>query len=185
MRHSLGPLAGAYRHEASTAARLPSGVPAPALRWHDMCAGWVILVFDDIEGCRPDLSPNAEDLLAVLAVLAAIAAPQLLPDLAPAPDARGSWLHGWAALAAHQPPDLEEWATLRLPELAVAEKAWAAHASGSALVHGDAITGYAAAYAGYWARMCRQPDPDGVPYLRAYQRRASAAALAWTIHRWQ
>lgn len=47
----------------------------------------------------------------------------------------------------------------------------------------EVITGYAAAYAGYWARVARRPVPPGVPNLRAYQRRASQAALAWTRYR--
>ncbi|WP_433520164.1 aminoglycoside phosphotransferase family protein (plasmid) [Nonomuraea sp. CA-143628] len=45
--------------------------------------------------------------------------------------------------------------------------------------HSETITSYAAAYAGYWARMSRKPAPAGVPHLRGYQRRASRAALAW------
>ncbi|MEV7971475.1 phosphotransferase, partial [Sphaerisporangium sp. NPDC088356] len=48
------------------------------------------------------------------------------------------------------------------------------------LVPSDVITSYAAAYAGYWTRMSRQPAPPGVPNLRNYQRRAAAAAIAWT-----
>lgn len=47
----------------------------------------------------------------------------------------------------------------------------------------DVITGYAASFAGYWTRMSRQPAPPGVPNLRAYQRRAAAAAIAWTTYR--
>lgn len=47
----------------------------------------------------------------------------------------------------------------------------------------ETITSYAAAYAGYWARMSRQPAPAGVPHLRNYQRRASQAALAWLQNR--
>jgi hypothetical protein len=45
------------------------------------------------------------------------------------------------------------------------------------------ISSYAAAYAGYWTRMSRQPAPPGVPHLRNYQRRAAAAAIAWSRYR--
>ncbi|MGH3751693.1 MAG: phosphotransferase family protein [Pseudonocardiaceae bacterium] len=47
----------------------------------------------------------------------------------------------------------------------------------------EVLTSYAAACAGYWTRMSREPAPAGVPHLRAYQRRAAGAALAWVRHR--
>jgi aminoglycoside phosphotransferase (APT) family kinase protein len=47
----------------------------------------------------------------------------------------------------------------------------------------DVLTSYATAFAGYWIRMSGQPDPPGVPNLRAYQARAGAAALAWVRYR--
>ncbi|WP_326645942.1 hypothetical protein OG884_14885 [Streptosporangium sp. NBC_01755] len=47
----------------------------------------------------------------------------------------------------------------------------------------EVITSYAASFAGYWTRMSRQPAPTGVPNLRGYQRRAAAAAIAWTMYR--
>ena len=50
-------------------------------------------------------------------------------------------------------------------------------------VQAEAVTSYAVAFAGYWARMSRQPNPPGVPNLRAYQARAAHAALQWVIHR--
>ncbi|WP_214105618.1 phosphotransferase [Acrocarpospora catenulata] len=43
----------------------------------------------------------------------------------------------------------------------------------------ETLAGYAAAYAGYWLRMSREPAPAGVPHLRGYQRRPARAALAW------
>jgi aminoglycoside phosphotransferase (APT) family kinase protein len=45
------------------------------------------------------------------------------------------------------------------------------------------ITSYAAAFAGYWARSSRQPDPPGVPHLRGHQARAGRAAITWVAHR--
>lgn len=45
------------------------------------------------------------------------------------------------------------------------------------------ITGYATAFAGYWARSSRQPAPSGVPYLRGHQARAARAAASWVAHR--
>ncbi|MBG0818501.1 hypothetical protein [Planomonospora sp. ID82291] len=65
---------------------------------------------------------------------------------------------------------------------ATAEKALVG-ASAWDLTPPEVITGYAASFAGYWTRMSRQPAPSGVPNLRAYQRRAAAAAIAWTMYR--
>ncbi|MGI5233776.1 AMP-binding protein [Actinoallomurus sp. CA-142502] len=45
------------------------------------------------------------------------------------------------------------------------------------------ITSYAAAFAGYWARVSRQPAPPGVPHLRGHQARAARAATAWVAYR--
>ncbi|TDD88333.1 aminoglycoside phosphotransferase, partial [Actinomadura darangshiensis] len=47
----------------------------------------------------------------------------------------------------------------------------------------EAITSYAVAFAGYWARTSRLPAPRGVPHLRAHQARAARAATAWVAHR--
>jgi hypothetical protein len=48
-----------------------------------------------------------------------------------------------------------------------------------------AITGYAAALAGYWTRSAAQPSPPGVPNLRAYQSHAASTAIGWLAWRWQ
>ncbi len=53
------PLAGKYRTEADTARLLPATAPAPRLRWDGPIAGWVVLVFDDIDGRHADLSPGS------------------------------------------------------------------------------------------------------------------------------
>jgi hypothetical protein len=47
----------------------------------------------------------------------------------------------------------------------------------------EVITGYAAAFAGHWARSSRQPAPPGVPHLRGHQARAARAAITWVAHR--
>lgn len=51
----------------------------------------------------------------------------------------------------------------------------------------ETLTSYAIAFAGYWARMARRPDPPGVPHLRHHQTRASMAAVRWAARRtgWQ
>ncbi|MBO2461483.1 aminoglycoside phosphotransferase family protein [Actinomadura violacea] len=47
----------------------------------------------------------------------------------------------------------------------------------------EMVTGYAAGFAGYWARTSRLLDPPGVPHLRGHQARAARAAAAWVAHR--
>jgi aminoglycoside phosphotransferase (APT) family kinase protein len=71
-------------------------------------------------------------------------------------------------LAGHTPPTAEA---------AVAE------ALGAAGATPEAVTSYAIAFAGYWARMAQLPPPPGVPHLRAHQARAASAAITWAAHR--
>ncbi|MEO3863696.1 aminoglycoside phosphotransferase family protein [Acrocarpospora sp. B8E8] len=247
--HELAPK---YRAEAAVAARLPHTTPAPQLRWTGDLDGWVVLVFDNIAGRHPDLSPDSPDVPVAVAGVASLAA-TLTPgpvDAPVAPIARGGLLHGWGELLRDGAGDrpvagLGPWERDRLPLLAELERAWVPRAAGPSLVHGDirpdnllirdedgalmvidwaqpsigapwqdvvdliphmimaghepraaekaligvpaweelpaeVVTSYAAAYAGYWTRMSRQPSPPGVPNLRAYQARAARAALAWT-----
>ncbi|MEV6865410.1 aminoglycoside phosphotransferase family protein [Streptosporangium subroseum] len=242
-------LAGKYRTEAETAGRLPSAAPAPRLRWHGMEADWVVLIFDDVDGRHPDLSPGSPDVSTVASALsdmAGLLTPSPLSGLPPASVSRVRLLYGWHDLAESPPHDLGDWEQLHLRALADLETLWGRHADGATLVHGDirpdnllitdgtavvvdwaqpcqgaawqdiadliphlimaghtpetaekALTGlpswdlaatevmtsYAAAFAGYWTRMSRQPAPPGVPHLRSYQRRAAEAALAWTMYR--
>ncbi|MEV6984493.1 phosphotransferase [Sphaerisporangium sp. NPDC051017] len=243
-------LAHRYRAEAATSEALPAVVPAPRLRLHRDAEGWVLLVFDDVEGRHPDLSPGSPDVPAVAAAVEAMTeslTPCPLPDVPSASTICVPMIHGWDELATDPPADLGAWERDNLPLLVELEAAWAARADGPALVHGDirpdnllitahetvvvvdwakprrgnqwrdltdliphmimtghapdaaeralhglqfwerapaeAITGYAAAYAGFWTRMSRKPDPPGVPNLRAYQRRAAGAAIAWTRYR--
>ena len=68
----------------------------------------------------------------------------------------------------HSPAEAEQ-AVLRGPAMADVP-AWA-------------ITGFAAAVAGYWAAASRQPAPPGAYGLRAFQATAAAAALAWVAFR--
>ncbi len=243
-------LAGKYRAEAVTCRQLPAAAPAPRLRWDDEIAGWVVLVFDDIDGRHPDLSPGSADtgrVVAMTAALGTVLTPCPVASAPPASAELAGLVHGWKELAADPPPDLDPWTSHHLTRLADLETGWLAAADGETLLHGDinasnllitpdqktwlvdwaqpvrgaawidiadliphlilaghtpaqaeqalaaipawtatppqAITSYAAAFAGYWARTSRLPGPPGVPSLRAYQARAAQAAITWTIHR--
>ncbi|MGS2644251.1 phosphotransferase [Streptosporangium sp. LJ11] len=244
-------LAAKYLVEAETSECLPSGVPSPRLRWHGAAAGWTILIFDDIEGHHPDLTPGSPDVLTVASALSSMVTlltPNPIPGLPLASATRTHQLHGWRDLLLSPPQDLGDWEGRHIYALADLETRWMRDADGATLVHGDirpdnliitandttavvvdwaqpcqgaawqditdlvphlimtghsaeaaekilaefsawnlaapeVITSYAAAFAGYWTRMSRQPAPLGVPHLRGYQRRAAAAAITWTMYR--
>ncbi|MEU9884334.1 phosphotransferase [Sphaerisporangium sp. NPDC051011] len=243
-------LAGKYRTEADTARALPATTPAPRLQWTGEIAEWVVLIFDDIEGRHPDLSPGSPDVPRVVAAVAGLAEVLTPSPLPQAPDATAELaaiVHGWAELADAPPLDLDPWECAHVNRLAEMESHWLRAAAGPTLLHGDInasnllidgtggvhlidwaqpacgaawidivdliphlilaghdpaaaecavadvpawngtdpemITSYAVAFAGYWARTCRQPAPPMVPYLRGYQRRAAGAALDWVRHR--
>lgn len=134
------PLAAAYHHEGRVAAGLPAAAPVPRLRWTGTDSGWVVLVFDDVEGRHPDLSPGSADIGRVVDAVTAMSralTPSPVAELEPSSTARGSWLHGWELLAQEAPGDLGAWEQRHLAELAKAETMWRAHADGPALVHGD------------------------------------------------
>lgn len=241
-------LAAKYGYEARAAAALPAQVPAPRLIWHDTLCGWVVLVFEDVAGRHPDLSPGSPDVTATVETVAGLSkalTPNPLPGAPSAPGCR-DWLHGWTELK--DTPDLGGWERRNLEQLAEAETRWLPHSSGPSLLHGDirpdnllvrekegavvvvdwaqpyqgaswhdtadlvphlimaghspedaenvlagvptwenvpddTATAYAIAYAGYWARMSRQPAPPGVPHLRPYQVRAAETAVAWVRYR--
>ncbi|AQZ63009.1 unnamed protein product [[Actinomadura] parvosata subsp. kistnae] len=134
------PLVGTYRHEGHIAARLPLATPAPRLRWTGTTGGWVVLVFDNVEGRHPDLAPGSADISGVVNAVAAMSqtlTPCPILDVEPSSTARGDWLHGWDLLVHDMPHDLGGWERRHLNELVKAETVWKAHADGPALVHGD------------------------------------------------
>jgi hypothetical protein len=133
-------LAGKYRTEAVTCRQLPAAVPAPRLRWDGQIAGWVVLVFDDVDGRHADLSPGSPDVGRVVAMAAGLG-PVLTPcPVAAAPPAAAElagMVHGWQVLAAGPPARLDPWASRNLDRLARLETGWLAAADGDTLLHGD------------------------------------------------
>ena len=107
---------------------------------HDQIAGWVVLVFDDIDGRHPGLSPGSPDIGHVVAMTAALG-PVLTPcPVASAPTASAELaglVHGWTELAAAPPHDLDPWTRRHLARLASLETGWLAAADGDTLLHGD------------------------------------------------
>ena len=87
----------AHRREARVAAVLPEEAPVPRLLWsHDEGeGGWVVLVFEDVEGRNPAVPWREEELdetLEALAALSELLTPSPLPPARSGPPASGRWL---------------------------------------------------------------------------------------------
>jgi len=130
-----------YRREIEVASRMPGGIPAPKLLWSldEGSGGWVVLLFEDVDGRPPHLPWVAEDLRA------AIEAVDLLAErLTPSPIEAGQqgermaedWAR-WSELAAEPPPDLEPWFVARGAQLNEIEARLAELTRGQTLVHLD------------------------------------------------
>jgi len=134
-----------HRAEARVAAALPASVPAARLRASLDGDGWVILVFEDVEGRMPVQPWQPAELSRVLDAMAGLAL-TLTPSPIEAPPVTarfGRYLGGgWQQLAAASHAgddlaDLDPWARAALHDLAGLEAGWAAAAEGTTLAHGD------------------------------------------------
>jgi aminoglycoside phosphotransferase len=243
---------GMYRAEARIAAALPAQVPAPRLLGSVEADGWVMLLFEDIDGAMPAQPWRPSELARVLAAVSDLAttltpSPLAAPALA---DTHARAFAGWRGLisdAVSGTDDLtglDRWARDHLADLAELEAGWAAAAEGAALIHGDlradnillaadrvvfvdwpwaciaaawidllfmapsiamqggptpeevftghpvargadpaAVTAVLAALTGYFVRQSRQPDPPGIPTVRAFQAAQGGVALDWLRQR--
>jgi aminoglycoside phosphotransferase (APT) family kinase protein len=137
---------GIYRDEARIAERLPAGAPVPRLLAWFEDAGWVLLLFEDIDGTMPAQPWVRDELDRVLEALASLAA-VLTPapagvDAPPIGQRLGADFRGWRALTAasrdgEDLAGLDPWARLHLTELAGLEARWERAAAGGSLVHAD------------------------------------------------
>ncbi|MGI5284168.1 phosphotransferase [Nonomuraea polychroma] len=131
---------GIYRSELKIAAALPASVPAPRLLTGFELAGWVVLVFEDIEGGHhPELPWRRDELDRVLEAVESMSV-ALTPSPIDAPrieEVFGSKFDGWRKLTKEDPDGLDPWALRHLAELAELESGWVAAAAGDSLVHAD------------------------------------------------
>ncbi|GAA2312349.1 hypothetical protein GCM10010149_74060 [Nonomuraea roseoviolacea subsp. roseoviolacea] len=228
-----------YRAEAVIAAALPASVPAPRLLTTFEAEGWVVLVFEDVEGRHPAMPWRRDELDLVLAAVdrmsaALTPAPVAAPSVA---EASADSFRGWRRLVEEDVTGLDPWALRHLDRLAELESGWGEAAAGDTLLHSDlradnillsgdrvyvvdwpwacvgapwfdrvcmlpsvgmqggpmpyelvtdpdpAITAVVAAMTGYFVRQGRQPDPPGLPTLRAFQRAQGTVALDWLRRR--
>jgi len=138
-----------HRREIRIARALPASAPVPRLLWsfdegatEDNRDGWVVLVFEDVEGRQPAVPWQAAELDRVLDAMAALAE-SLTPS--PVPEAVADsivrWLErhggGWQRLAREPRPGLDEWSTRYLAALAEIEAAAPVAAAGETLLHFD------------------------------------------------
>ena len=129
-----------HRHEARVTALLPATVPAPALIGTHDDDEWIALVLQDVEGVQPALPWRADQLDAVLAALARLAAapvPAALADLPTAADESGPLFEGWSRLAHDAPTGLDPWARAHLDDLVDLAGRSGGALAGPSLVHGD------------------------------------------------
>jgi hypothetical protein len=240
-----------HRSEARIAAALPAGTPAPRLLGSVDADGWVILVFEDIDGWMPAQPWRSDELSRVLDAMTDLAG-ALSPAPVDAPPAATRFRnlgHRWRDLAAARAggdelTDVSPWARQRLSALVELEAGWAAAVTGTTLAHADIradnilltpsrvvfvdwpwaclaqpwfdliaflpsvamqggpppehvlathpvvcgadpddLTTVVAALAGTWIYLARQPDPPGLPTVRAFQRAQGAVALDWLAQR--
>jgi aminoglycoside phosphotransferase (APT) family kinase protein len=130
---------GIYRAEARIAAALPAAVPAPRFLGVLEDGGWVLLLFEDIDGSAPACPWRRAELDRVLAAVTDLAA-ALTPAPLAAPAvgaAHQASFTGWRRLARAPGAGLDPWARKHLARLAELEAGWAAAARGGSLVHSD------------------------------------------------
>jgi aminoglycoside phosphotransferase (APT) family kinase protein len=129
-----------YRAEARWAARLPGDVPAPRFRFDTEVDGWVVIVFDDIQGRHPDIADRGEleAVLTAIERLAKVLTPNPLSDAPSGADVLAPLMQGWRRFAAEGPPtDLDTWSLRNLDRLAELESHWAEAIAGDTLLHAD------------------------------------------------
>ncbi|MFG1681817.1 phosphotransferase family protein [Nonomuraea sp. NPDC049269] len=128
-----------YQAEARIAAALPESVPAPRLQYDVEIEGWVVLVFEDIEGRHPELPWRRDELDRVMEAVRRMSA-ALTPSPIEAPpvaEAFGEAFRGWRSLLDEDTTGLDLWALRHLGALAELESGWADAAAGDTLLHAD------------------------------------------------
>ncbi len=138
---------GMHRREAQILAAMPAGVAVPRLLWtyDDAESGWVLLVFQDIEGRHPHMPWKMDELDRVVDGLANLA-DALTPSPLPASlfgSARGAFdrsINGWRQLAEGPPSDLDrldQWSSRNLDMLVELESQAPDAVDGDTLLHLD------------------------------------------------
>ena len=136
-----------HQREAQIVAGLPIIAPVPRLLWsyYDDNTGWVVLVFEDIEGQHPMQPWQKGELIRVLESLVRLAT-ALTPSPIPlgvvktASEQFRTRLCGWQRLRDEQPSrlgQLDEWSKRHLEALCKHEAITASMVMGNTLLHFD------------------------------------------------
>jgi aminoglycoside phosphotransferase (APT) family kinase protein len=126
------------RREATTAAALPAGAPAPELLHAFDDGEWVLLVFEAVDGSLPAMPWDPPELLRVLRASRRLGELSPRAELPTVAEQYGAMFTGWRTLAAEGPDAVaDEWSRDRLADLAAAESRWESVTAGSQLIHGD------------------------------------------------
>jgi hypothetical protein len=134
-----------YRAEAAIAAALPVSAPTPRLLWCLDDGGWVVLVFEDVEGSTPTVPWRPHELARVLQAVndLAVALTPTPLDVATMAARLDQQFHGWRHLQAaggsyaERLTQTDPWAGRHLDQLARLEAEWPEAAGGDTLVHCD------------------------------------------------
>lgn len=138
---------GIHRREARIAAALPAGAPVPRLLdvYDEGPAGWVVLVFADVEGRQPAQPWRVSELTRVMAALAGLHAaltpsPLHAAAVERAGQAFAERICGWRRLRDEQPEllaALDPWAAANIATLIELEAQAPTAAEGATLLHFD------------------------------------------------
>jgi aminoglycoside phosphotransferase (APT) family kinase protein len=133
-----------HRREAQISAALPEGAPVPRLLWayDDAESGWVVLLFENIEGQPPAQPWHPDELDRVLNAMSELAlamTPSPLPadSIGTASDQFATRWNGWQRLLEHMPDQLDLWSKHHLKILAEREAYAPAAVAGKTLLHFD------------------------------------------------
>jgi aminoglycoside phosphotransferase (APT) family kinase protein len=137
-----------HRREARIVAALPAAAPVPRLLWlldDEAGSGWIVLVFEDIEGRHPAQPWRADELDRVLGAMEELAATLTPSPLPPGSVASGAekfdlLFNGWRELRSEHGEligQLDSWSAQHLASLAAIEENVAAAVEGNTLLHSD------------------------------------------------
>lgn len=137
-----------HRKEAKIAALLPAETPAPRLLWSfddEADSGWVVLVFEDIDGKHPAEPWAVDELKRVMHALVRLSdiltpSPVQLGDVPSVCERFEKNICGWRKLQqapSDQVDQLDDWSRRHLTQLAEWEAKASAAVDGNSLVHID------------------------------------------------
>ena len=136
-----------HRREARIVAALPTAISVPRLLWSydDANTGWVVLVFEDVDGQHPTQPWDISELHRILDALSVLAealtpSPLVPPIVTTAGDAFANNVRGWGQLRDVEPSYLEHldaWSVRHLDALVELESRAVSAVAGNTLLHFD------------------------------------------------